>query len=57
MVEECEKGGGEMVLLLMEKGGFGDYFLTFPLVGNVGIETLSFVVDLNGARLIKAAES
>ena len=37
MVEECKKGGGEMVLLVMEKGGFGDYFLTFPLVGNVGM--------------------
>ena len=45
MVEECEKGGGEMVLLLMEKGGFGDYFLTFPLVGNVGMQMQFFVVD------------
>ena len=37
MVEECEKGSGERVLLLMEKGSFGGYFLTFPLVGNIGM--------------------
>ena len=37
MVEECEKGGGEMVSLLVEKGGFGDCFLTFPLAGNIGM--------------------
>ena len=37
MASECEKGGGEMVSLLMEKGDFGDYFLTFPLVGNIGM--------------------
>ena len=37
MVEEREKQSGEMVSLLMEKGCFGGYFLTFPLVGNVGM--------------------